>query len=226
MIKRRAPQQARARARVERILAAAEKLITRGGVVKLRMRDIAGMAGIPMGSIYQYFSSREDVVRALIERYHGQVEAFIAETLDPPRTFEQFRRAVAQAWQAGYEFFRDTAGFRELWFGAQMWQDLRTMDIDDTLVNADLIARRLAKFLPNLDEQVLRDFCIVYVDSAGSIIRTGYSLDGKARERVLAAHENIIDSHLRSLWNEDRRRRKAMPPAVAGSARFSRNKKR
>jgi len=221
---RRAPQQARSRARVEKILVAAETLITRTGIANLRMRDIAGAAGVPMGSIYQYFASREDVIRALIERYHREVEAFVAEVLERPRTFEEFRSAVAQTWRNAYKFFCDTAGFRELWFGSQMWRDLRMMDVEDTLVNAEFMARRLGKFLPAVDEQVLRDFCIVYADSAGSIIRTSYSLDARARDRILAAHEEVIDAHLRTLWNEHRERAKKRPRATAKPSRLLRNR--
>lgn len=66
--KRRIPQQARSRERVERILDAAATLVAEKGVDALSTRGIAEAAGIPVASLYQYFADRDDILLALVER--------------------------------------------------------------------------------------------------------------------------------------------------------------
>jgi AcrR family transcriptional regulator len=197
--RRRKPQQARACARVEVILAAAESLLSRDGVGELTMRNISAAARAPVGSIYQYFSSPESVIRELIDRHHRKVGAVVARKFSAIRTFEQFLRAVDESILAAAAYFAATPGFREMWSGVRAWRDLRTMDVEDTLLNAQRMAQQLAIFLPNLAKRQLLDCCTVYCDSAGSVIRTTYCLERRAGKRLIDAHRSIVASHLRCL---------------------------
>jgi AcrR family transcriptional regulator len=66
--RRRVPQQKRSRGRVERVLAAADRLVVSDGVEPLSTRRIAAAAGIPVASLYQYFAGKEAILLALAER--------------------------------------------------------------------------------------------------------------------------------------------------------------
>ena len=66
--KRRIPQQNRSRERVERLLDATAGLVVSRGVDSVTTRAIADAAGIPVASLYQYFSDRDDLLLALVER--------------------------------------------------------------------------------------------------------------------------------------------------------------
>lgn len=70
---RREPQQARSRERVARILAAAAKLVERGGVAAANTNAIAEQAGLPVGTLYQFFPNRDAVLKALMQ---SQLEKF------------------------------------------------------------------------------------------------------------------------------------------------------
>jgi AcrR family transcriptional regulator len=52
----------------ERILRAAAKVLGRDGVGGARMGDIAAEAGISHGSLFTYFPTKDDLVRAIVER--------------------------------------------------------------------------------------------------------------------------------------------------------------
>ena len=54
-------------ARRQRILEAARKLITSGGVAALSMRKLAQEAGLSVTTLYNLFGAREDILRALVE---------------------------------------------------------------------------------------------------------------------------------------------------------------
>ena len=75
---RREPQQARSRARVAQILAAADAILSVEGFEALTVRRIAQEAGVPVGSIYQFFPDKAAVVDALAHGYIGEFDAAIA----------------------------------------------------------------------------------------------------------------------------------------------------
>ena len=66
---RRAPQRARGRSRVERLLDAAAEVIAEVGVEAASTNAIAARAATSVGSLYQFFPNKAAVVRALAARY-------------------------------------------------------------------------------------------------------------------------------------------------------------
>src|SRR5690349_12023978 len=70
---RKLPEQARSRETVDAILAATAKLCVRDGVEKTSTNRIAETAGVSIGSLYQYFSSKEAVLAALLDRHEARM---------------------------------------------------------------------------------------------------------------------------------------------------------
>ena len=64
---RKAPRQERARVTVECILIAAKTIILKNGYEAATTNHIADVAGVSIGSLYQYFPSKEAIVVALVE---------------------------------------------------------------------------------------------------------------------------------------------------------------
>jgi AcrR family transcriptional regulator len=81
--KRREPSQLRSKARVERIIAAAAKLIERGGLESVTTNAIAREAKLPVGTLYQFFPNREAVLQALIESQLSELDAPLRPLLSP-----------------------------------------------------------------------------------------------------------------------------------------------
>jgi AcrR family transcriptional regulator len=78
---RRIPTQERSRRKVEHILDAAATLVVAQGVEALTTRGIAERAKVPVASLYQYFSDKEDVLLALAERDMAEMDAQVATDL-------------------------------------------------------------------------------------------------------------------------------------------------
>ena len=78
---RRVPAQARSRRRVEQILDQAAQLVISRGVDALTTRDIAAAAEVPVASLYQYFSDKEDVLLALAARDMDEMDEQVAADL-------------------------------------------------------------------------------------------------------------------------------------------------
>src|ERR1700722_16784152 len=82
---RREPQQERSRARVRQILVAADLVLAADGFEALTVRRIARSAGVPVGSIYQFFPDKAAVIDALARTYIEEFEAAIGELTEAAR---------------------------------------------------------------------------------------------------------------------------------------------
>lgn len=76
---RRTPRQARAGSTIEAILDGALQLLETGGVEKLTTNHIAERAGVSIGTLYQYFGGKQDILAALAQRHAAAVREAIAE---------------------------------------------------------------------------------------------------------------------------------------------------
>lgn len=65
---RKQPRQARSRALVEAILDATERVLVQDGSEATTTTRVAEVAGVSVGSLYQYFPSRDALLAAVIER--------------------------------------------------------------------------------------------------------------------------------------------------------------
>lgn len=89
---RRRPTQARSIATYEAIVEAAARVLVRDGPALLNTNRVAKVAGVSIGTLYQYFPDKNAVVAALAEREVARVdaalEALLAATIDLP--FDEF----------------------------------------------------------------------------------------------------------------------------------------
>jgi AcrR family transcriptional regulator len=101
---RRVPAQERSRARVQRILDEAARLVLERGVESLSTRDIAQAADVPVASLYQYFADKEDVLLALAERDMAEMDEQVAADVARLETLAvgDFVRTVMTAFVAVY----------------------------------------------------------------------------------------------------------------------------
>lgn len=80
--------QARSRATVDALVEATARILVRDGFEKASTNRIAEIAGVSVGSLYQYFPSKEALVAAVIDRHNeeimGLVRTALAEVADLP----------------------------------------------------------------------------------------------------------------------------------------------
>jgi AcrR family transcriptional regulator len=78
---RRRPRQRRARQTVEAVLDAVIRLLKRGGSAAITTNRIAEVAGVSIGSVYQYFPDKRGIFLALHQRHIEQVDRLVQEKL-------------------------------------------------------------------------------------------------------------------------------------------------
>jgi AcrR family transcriptional regulator len=81
---RKAPRQDRAKATVEAILIAGERLTRRDSLDAWTTNHVADLAGVSIGSLYQYFPSKEALVAALVSDHTDRMEAALTQSLAGP----------------------------------------------------------------------------------------------------------------------------------------------
>jgi len=92
--------QARSRALVDALVEATARILVRDGFDRASTNRIAEEAGVSVGSLYQYFPSKEALVAALIERHNSDLMALVrravAEVAEEP-VATGARRLIASA---------------------------------------------------------------------------------------------------------------------------------
>src|SRR5579859_7173141 len=68
----------------ERLVAAAREVLHRQGVERTTLADIAAAAVVPVGNVYYYFKTKDDLVEAAIDSQMNEVE-------DTLRALERYR---------------------------------------------------------------------------------------------------------------------------------------
>jgi AcrR family transcriptional regulator len=100
---RKAASQARSRLTVSALLDATARILIREGFDKASTNRVADVAGVSVGSLYQYFPGKEALVAALIDRHRREirqiVQGEIAEAAKLPLD-QAVRKLVAVAVEA------------------------------------------------------------------------------------------------------------------------------
>jgi AcrR family transcriptional regulator len=101
---RREPTQTRSRQTVEALLGAVVRVLKREGPDAVTTNRIAEVAGVSIGSVYQYFPDKRAIFLALHERHIQEIDGLIEATLVKNATapLDQFARAIVEAMVAAH----------------------------------------------------------------------------------------------------------------------------
>ncbi len=97
------PKQARAMASVEAIVEAAARILVDEGYAALTTNQIAKVAGVSVGTLYQYFEDKEAVVHLLVDQQVERMQTAFSEALTrlvvgaPPDSLEEAVGGVLDA---------------------------------------------------------------------------------------------------------------------------------
>lgn len=161
---RKTPRQTRSLQTVELILAAAARVLSRESLAGFNTNRVAEVAGVSVGSLYQYFPNKEALVVALIERDHARLaDALEALLAGPPAgglrdTLQAVARLLIEQ-QYGDAVYAAAIDHEErrLPLGAQA----RQADQRFAAVAAALLARHRSELSPTLPASAARDLLVM-----------------------------------------------------------------
>ena len=183
---RRRPTQQRSRERVSRILDAAAALVVERGVDALKVGDIAQRATVPLGTVYQFFARKDDIVFALAERFaerFGEVlDAVLAGLPDDAAWHEVLDRVV----DAYADHYRTEPALRELWVGARLDPEFLRADHEQNntrfaVTVADVMASRAT-----VPREELALMVFVTWEAGQALLETAFRADPQGDPAIIA----------------------------------------
>ncbi|MFB7862757.1 TetR/AcrR family transcriptional regulator [Streptomyces sp. NPDC056069] len=191
---RRRPQQARSRARVEAILGAADRILSDEGYEALTMRRIAEAAGVPVGSIYQFYPDKSAVVDALGQRYLEAFEAAIDELVARALAGE-LTDLVGTMVDVYAELFRSQRGGMTLWAGRHLSPELARADEASNALIADGLRRIMEHLTGAPGGERARRASRVVVWAANAVLHEVYKGDGEPDPEALDELKHMLNAY-------------------------------
>ncbi len=81
----------------ERLVESARVVLHRQGVQKTTIADVATVADVPVGNVYYYFKTKDDLVEAAIEAHAREIQAALA-SFERHRTPQARLKAFVRSW--------------------------------------------------------------------------------------------------------------------------------
>ena len=192
---RRQPRQQRSRTRVRHILEAADAILSGEGFEALAVRRIAQVAGVPVGSIYQFFPDKAAVVDALAGTYIEQFDAAIEQLV---------ARSAAEVWQdpvgtlvdAFAALYRANPGYVALWSGRHLSPELARADEANNAAIADGVRRILVRQVPLPDGEELVLESRIAVAVADALLQFAFRQGASGDETVLDELKALLRLYL------------------------------
>jgi AcrR family transcriptional regulator len=198
-LRRRSARQARSKATVERILDSAATLTAERGGDTVTMTAIAKRAHVVIGSLYQYFSDKSAINRALLIRHHADVREMLKAYLKDIVTFDDLSSAIEAAAARYYTLHQTDSTFNGIWSAVQTDAELQAMDLKDTLENASYLYAVIRPILPHVGSDELLATCALLLQFALTTGRFGRALPLKLKRQVLPAYRRMLRNSLDAL---------------------------
>lgn len=192
---RRQPTQQRSQERLDRILAAAKELIAGTGSDRVKMSEIAILAEISIGSLYQYFPDKSAVIRTLAQRYNADCHRCIAEALAPVSDLESLRMAYDSLVDQYYELLLAEPVMRDIWSAMQSDKQLTALALEECRACGALLAAAMQRASPDADAEKIAASAFLIWQLGEATMRLAMAL---AREEG----EVLVATYKRMSWRE------------------------
>lgn len=114
VVSRKEPRQARAQATVNAILEATVQVLDREGLEAATTTRVAEVAGVSVGSLYQYFSHRDAILNALQDREFERTLRLLQDVLANANLAKNPRETVSAAVQGLASLYRASPGLHRV----------------------------------------------------------------------------------------------------------------
>lgn len=212
---RRTPRQARSKARLARVLEAAERVLVSEGVEALTTTRVAAEAQVSVGSLYQYLPDRDAIIDALAGGYFARLEA-VMEDFARAAADENWDDPVGVLIDACAAVYRTEHGFRALWFGSGLTERTRAADREHKRQMADGVRRVLLALGLAEDDEALGRACHAAFLAADALAQEAFRRDPEGDAALLGEAKTMLRSYLVEVTGRYRR------PARAATADVSR----
>jgi AcrR family transcriptional regulator len=161
--RRRRATQTRSKATVQKILDAATGLIVERGAQGVTMSEIAKRADLVIGSLYQYFTDRSAICRAILIRHQAEARTLLHHYVSGVRTLDELTEALNVSFDAYFQLLQEDHLIVGLWAIIQTDPDLQALDIEDTLQNARYLTSIAGPMFPGVEPDRLTATFVMFI---------------------------------------------------------------
>ncbi len=189
----RAPQQQRSKQRADQILAAARAIILQKGCANLTISEIAEVAGVTPGSMYQYYRNKAAIVLALGQYYVDLFQQQLAQIFnDPVTSREQLAELFLQVLEQHYQMFRDDPVVRDVWAGTATDKDMQNLEQQDNERHLQFFCTVAAPFFPSSAKAELYRTLNLLLHFGVAASRLALEQDGSEGRATLDAAKKML----------------------------------
>jgi AcrR family transcriptional regulator len=193
---RRRPSQERSRRRFEQLLVASREVLVDVGFEAFTCEEVATRAGLPIGTLYQFFANRYALLCELDRQDAVAVREQVADlasripSLDWETLLSKLVDHLARLW-------REDPARRAVWYSMQSTPATRaTAAVTERELAAD-VARILAPLTPKLDRERRRIIAEIVIHLVYSMLNFSVR-DGQSHEEAIAELKRLLVAYLRS----------------------------
>ena len=186
---RPAPKQARARERKARILEATRTELEERAVAEITMDAIAARAGVPVGSLYQFFGSKTALLVEVAAIVMSEADAAMAREL-PECLSMPWRDAVDKILETSLGLLRDSPHYRRVLRSIRFTGEFAEVTNTSNERVADLMSRHPGFAQSGIPREKALDICRTTVTAVNAL-----------QDRALAQESPDFDS-----WLEETKR--------------------
>lgn len=192
---RNTPLQARSRARLGRVLDAAEVVLERSGADGFTTTAVARAAGVSVGTVYRFFPDKQAIVEALAVRYWSDFADLVAgvaeaDALEP---MADPAEAVLSVLAAG---FRARPGFLALWYGGLRTESVRDRTRDARQAIAASIGEIFAAHWPAAPAETRQLAAGMVVLAGDGVLREAFRRDPAGDDALLAEAQVMMRAYI------------------------------
>jgi AcrR family transcriptional regulator len=181
---RRAPVQARAKERIERVLDAAEAVFVDVGYEAASTNSIAARAETSIGSLYEFFPNKQAIARALAERYRRELEAlYDVAVVDMPGGRDEIIDHIVDSLA---EFYERHPGMVPLLRGSGGSEELRAAGEELQASFSDHLRRVIVTRRRGVDDERARLVADVVAEVTRALMDEATSRKPDERAQLLA----------------------------------------
>jgi AcrR family transcriptional regulator len=194
----RKPKQARSLERVNRILDVAEAIFVEQGYAAATTKEIAAVAGVPIGSLYQFFPDKEAILQALAERYtdllNQELQGFETEAMLALPLSEYLQRLI----EGINTFFTDSPGYRAVFV------EITTIMPETEEAGDQQLIQTMTRILPKLNPAFSPEDCdaisFVLVKAIGNLLWIASRQAPAFRQRLVQETQQLALNYLQSYF--------------------------
>jgi len=196
-LRRNGYTQARGDIRRQKLLDAAIDLLSTQDIDQVSFVDISRHAGLPAASAYHFYRNKNDLLAALVDLYHEEVNEFVLKPFDRD-VIRNWADIIDQIIERAAEYFKDNVVARKLFYSGKAPPEIKLLDrTEDKKIgkNIEQVLQEYFEVPEFLDRE--RVFFIL-VELIDTIFILSVTESGRITSRMAEEAKRVTKAYLRT----------------------------